>query len=756
MSYKDNISLKLINNTSTDQPIGLLGGTSSIYANSDNNVLVQWDLATEDFTANTVTLETTTPITVDLQTQSVKGVVDALNTTNKATFTFSGTLIYATSLLDDSVQSANIIVGDGISIPVVLGNQTNVGIFNSFTPAQIKNLWINSTTRSGGTVYISASDSVEVGTQFYNDDELQNQSFIKDYYVQGLSNTEPFNILEFKDGVIQDIISSADLPTDFSPSVNNFANFTKTNIFSGNNNLSKSLKYNISTNGKYLFGMSTSDAIIYRYSFNTAWDFSTLNTTTDQEFNILSTVPLAGTQAGFTFNPTGEKFYFRDADNGGYRAISLSTAWDLTTGSVDAFSSNVTNDFNRISWNANGDFLVGLLTTIYISNYSTTFGTFNLAEFQTEQIESNIFTYINPNNLTSANLNQFIVSSDGSKWYVLFSGLYGGTRSYQIVEVNITDYSDITTISQITETTQVSDGNLTVANGLWWNEDNTKLYVIVDNSGGDIFIDEISLVAWNINGYTISQTDSSFSSPNIQDWFISDDGSWLFLADIDLNRLVKYELTTPFDMSTINGTPNQTNSSIVTNFTFADSGNYLYTQSGSTITRYPTTAPYDIGTLTSDQSASITSKTMEFSRDGLKLYSAGGTVISEFSLSTPFDITTFSFTDAIDVSAIGITLGFQELLRNISFSPDGTKVMIFVSNTLTVPSFTAKVFQCTCSTPFDVSTATYDNVFVDTTANGTFRNYGGIFNPNGSEFITLYLNGNIGSSSINKFETFSS
>ena len=747
----------MINNTSTDQPIGLLGGTSSIYANSDNNVLVQWDLATEDFTANTVTLETTTPITVDLQTQSVKGVVDALNTTNKATFTFSGTFIYATSLLDDSVQSANIVVGDGISTPVILGNETNLGFFNSFTPAQIKNLWINSTTRSGGTNYISTSDSVEVGTQFYIDDELQNQSFIKDYYVQGLSNTEPFNILEFKDGVIQDVISSADLPTDFSPSISGFANFTKTNIFSGNNGLSKALiSFNISTNGKYLFGLDSSNAVIYRFSFTTAWDFSTLNTTSDQSFNILATVPSAGVQAGFTFNPTGEKFYFRDNGNGGYRAISLSTPWDLTTGSVDAFSSNVTNSFNRFSWNANGDFLVGLLTTIYISNYSTTLGTFNLAEFQSEQIESNIYTYINPNNLTSANLNQFIVSSDGSKWYVLYSGLYGGVDTYQIVEVNITDYSDITTISQITETTQVANSNFTNATGLWWNQDNTELYVIESESNGDIFIDQISLVDWNINGYTISQTDSSFTSPSIQDWFISDDGNWLFLADVSSSRLVKYELTTPFDMSTINVTPNQINSSIVTPFTFADSGNYLYTQSGSTITRYPTTAPYDIGTLTSDQSASITSKTMEFSRDGLKLYSAGGTVISEFSLSTPFDITTFSFTDATDVSAIGITLGFQELLRNISFSPDGTKLMIFVSNTLTVPSFTAKVFQCTCSTPFDVSTATYDNVFVNTTANGTYRNYGGIFNPNGSEFITLYLNGSIGSSSINKFETFSS
>lgn len=747
----------MINNTSTDQPIGLLGGTSSTYANSDNNVLVQWDLATEDFTGTTVTLETTTPVTVDLQTQSVKGVADALNTTNKATFTFSGTFIYATSLTDDSVQSADIVVGDSVSTPVVLGYLADSQNISSFSPSEAWRLWQSASTRAGLTEYISTSDTVQVGTVFYSDEDLTTTSSRIGYYIEGLSQSAT-NILKFSGngGILTDIISTADLPTDFSPSISGFANFTKTNIFSGNNGLGQALiTYTISTNGKYLFGLSTSDSIIYRFSFNTAWDFSTLNTTSDQNFDILSSVPSAGSQAGFTLDPTGQKFYFRDNGNGGYRTIFLSTAWDLTTGSVGAFTSNVTNTFNRFSWNASGDFLVGLLTDINISNYSTAFGTFNLAQYQSEQIESDIFTYINTVDITSPNLNQFIVSTDGSKWYVLYSGEFGGISSYQIIEVQIGDYSDITTISQTTQTTQISNGNLTNATGLWWNQDNTKLYVIENNSGGNLFIDEISVVAWNINGYTISQTDSSFSSPNIQDWFISNDGNWLFLADVSINRLVKYQLTTPFDMSTINGTPNQSNFGIVTPFTFADSGNYLYTQNGSTIFRYPLATTYDIGTLSSDQSASISSGTMEFSPDGLKLYFAGGTAISEYSLSTAFDITSFSSNGSTDVSTIGITLGFSEVLRNISFSPDGTKLMIFVSNTTTVPSFTAKVFQCTCSTPFDVSTATYDNVSVNTSANGTYRNYGGIFNPNGSEFITLYLNGNIGSSSINKFETFS-
>ena len=492
MSYAESISLKLVNNTSVDQPIGLLGGTSSTYANANNTVLVQWDLATEDFTGTTVTLETTTPVTVDLATQSVKGVVDALNTMNKATFTYSGTIIYATALLDNSVESADIVVGTITSTPVSLGYLADGVIISGFSPAEMWRIWQGASTRGGLTNYISSSDSVEVGTQFYNDEELTSPSNRIDYLFEGIDSS-PTNILKFggSGGILTDIIPTADLPTDFSPTISGFTDFTSTNIFSGNNGIGSLLAYNISANGKYLFGIDSSNAVIYRFSFTTAWDFSTLNTTSDQSFNILTTVPLAGIQAGFTIDPTGQKFYFRDNGNGGYRAIFCSTAWDLTTGTVGAFSSNVTNSFNRFTWNANGDYIVGLLTDINISNYSTTFGTFNLAQYQSEQNEPNIATYINPVGVTSPNLNQVITSSDGSKWYVLYSA--GGTPTrYQIVEVDISDYSDITTISQNTESTQFSNNNFATATGLWWNQDNTKLYVIEGESNGSIFIDVIS------------------------------------------------------------------------------------------------------------------------------------------------------------------------------------------------------------------------------------------------------------------------
>ena len=114
MSYTESISLKLVNNTSVDQPIGLLGGTSSTYANANNNVLVQWDLSTETFVGNQVTLNTTTPITKDLLGQNISGLVQTLNTMNVATFTFQGTTVYASALLDNSVETANMVIDSNL------------------------------------------------------------------------------------------------------------------------------------------------------------------------------------------------------------------------------------------------------------------------------------------------------------------------------------------------------------------------------------------------------------------------------------------------------------------------------------------------------------------------------------------------------------------------------------------------------------------------------------------------------------------
>lgn len=275
---------------------------------------------------------------------------------------------------------------------------------------------------------------------------------------------------------------------------------------------------------------------------------------------------------------------------------------------------------------------------------------------------------------------------------------------------------------------------------------------LLDNSVeiADMIID-LADDTWTISGYSLSQTDP-YSTGILGDWFISHDGNWFFYMNYSVNQLEKFAIITPFDMSTVSGSSSQVSPAVVSSFTFADNGNYLYALIGATYIRYPLVAPYDIGTTISDQSGSIGSGTPEFSPDGTKVYLTGGTAVLQYSLSPPFDVTGASFINTTDVLTMGITLPASTFLRSLTFSPDGTKLMIFVAKTTSSP-FTSITYQCTCSTPFDPSTATYDGVSVDTT--NVYRNYGGHFKTDGSLFINIYLQGFIGSSVIEEFRTYS-
>ena len=88
-----------------------------------------------------------------------------------------------------------------------------------------------------------------------------------------------------------------------------------------------------------------------------------------------------------------------------------------------------------------------------------------------------------------------------------------------------------------------------------------------------------------------------------------------------------------------------------------------------------------------------------FNNDGTKLYIVGltDTDVRQYSLSTPFDISTASYDN------INFIISSQVSSPNdIQFKPDGTKMY--------VAGYTNDgIFQYSLSTPFDISTASYDN-----------------------------------------------
>jgi len=127
---------------------------------------------------------------------------------------------------------------------------------------------------------------------------------------------------------------------------------------------------------------------------------------------------------------------------------------------------------------------------------------------------------------------------------------------------------------------------------------------------------------------------------------------------------------------------------------------------------------------------------LAFNNDGTKLFIAGTGEdgVRELTLSSPFDVSTASY-DGITFSAAAQELG----IHGMAFNNDGTK-MYFVGQS------NDSVFQYSLSTAFDVSTASYDNVSLNVSSQDGAPS-GLAFNNNGTK---MYMVG-VSSDSVHQY-----
>jgi len=116
-----------------------------------------------------------------------------------------------------------------------------------------------------------------------------------------------------------------------------------------------------------------------------------------------------------------------------------------------------------------------------------------------------------------------------------------------------------------------------------------------------------------------------------------------------------------------------------------------------------------------------------FNDDGTKMYIAGAANdnIYQYSLTTAYDISTASY-DSVSFSQ----LSQESSVQDVEFKPDGTKMYIIGGGTDTV-------FQYSLSTAWDLSTASYDSVSFSTNSVDTLPT-GMVFKPDGTK---MYLTG---------------
>ena len=481
--------------------------------------------------------------------------------------------------------------------------------------------------------------------------------------------------------------------------------------------------------GTRFYTMHTADDKVRRHDMSTAWDISTCSA------HSISTIGLAhpggGPAKGLYFKPDGTKLFYVDSTH--MRAYDLSTAWDITTLSAASDSHDFSSNLNTIS----GTEVTSLNfkpdgTKIYISesagstansilqyNLSTawdlstasyyTKDTTGLLDantrnnvrgftFRTDgttvQISSAANTYGARLTLGTA-WDISTLNTTNSTWtqhYQIVSGFYGYGLNFQFKSDGLIYYFMGGTESMISEMKPTTAWLVGTANSGPENDfKNTAKYVdfcqpyrLFGASGnyGFRWVDSGNKMAYTSGSTTkifnattaydiksITSTNSKYKG-GIGGWgtqavtYNSAGTVLLYGPDVSNKDVRQFSLSTAWDPSSISGTT-PTNTLDLT----AGGG----------------PSSFSTGTV---------------SENGLYVYVINGTTVYQWTLSTAFNLSTASYTHSQS--------GYQSTsYGGLMISPDGTQVFILGTG------YSTTLYQYTLSTPFNITTGTYDNKSVD-------------------------------------------
>lgn len=206
--------------------------------------------------------------------------------------------------------------------------------------------------------------------------------------------------------------------------------------------------------------------------------------------------------------------------------------------------------------------------------------------------------------------------------------------------------------------------------------DGAKMYV-VGNQGQ--FVHQYTLSsAWELSTATYDDVSvdvsAENSSGNVSGMFLKPDGTKMYLLNGTIDLVFQYTLSSAWDVS----------SATYDNVSFS-----VFGQDDS-------------------------SRDLFFKEDGTKLYviGSGSDSIHQYTLTAAWDISSATYDSAqLDVS------GEQLVPNDLCFKPDGTRV--FIVGATKDGLFSGTAHQYSLSTAWDVSSGSYDGVFLDVDAQAT-------------------------------------
>ncbi len=464
----------------------------------------------------------------------------------------------------------------------------------------------------------------------------------------------------------------------------------------------------------YMVGF-TNDTV-YQYSCATAWDVSTASYAS-KSFSV-GTQDL--TPLGLFFKPDGTKFYVVGNANDTVYQYSCATAWDISTGSYDSKAFSV----NAQDTDPTGLFFKSDGTTFYVTgNTNNTIYQYSCAtawDVSTASYATKSFSVAGQ----ETNPNGLFFKSDGAKFYII------GNVNNTIYQYSCATAWDVSTASYDTRSFSVA-GQDTGSQGLFFKSDGLKLYVL-GNTNDNVCQYDLPL-AWDVvnAGFGIKSFAVNLQDTNPTDLTFSSDGTKLYIIGSTGDAVYQYTCSTAWDINTAVFNYNSSGAygrarvagqleTAPQALFFKPDGTTFYIVGAITdkVWQYSCATAWDVSTASYD-SKSFNVGTQEsqptglfFKSDGTTFYIVGtaNDTIYQYSCATAWDVSTASY------ASKSFSVTTQEANPNgLFFKSDGTKFYIIGSGFNTV-------YQYSCATAWDVSTGSYDSKSFSVALQGTNSN----------------------------------
>lgn len=224
---------------------------------------------------------------------------------------------------------------------------------------------------------------------------------------------------------------------------------------------------------------------------------------------------------------------------------------------------------------------------------------------------------------------------------------------------------------------------------------------------------------------------------NIYALVFSDNGKRLYVGGNTNNAIYQYALSTAWDVSTGSYASKSCATNVEVNgdahgIAFNSSGTKMYTADNVAVWQYSLSAAWDVSTCSYDSVTISTSAQDTSSRElfwkpgGTKLYIIGvqNDKIYQYGCSTPYSLSTCSY----DSKATSV--GTQDGLPAGGFwKSDGTKVYMIGGNRI--------FYRYGCTTAWDASSCTYDSDSLSATGEGAESDTGLEFNTDGTKMYKV-------------------